>query len=222
MNRIMKKLSCFHTLFALNLLQPEDKIFHKCAKFDTGTSGRDKDISQWWAGISLKMSRRYLLCILKHVDLVTTSPSEQKKWRFLSSFCWSSMEDCNILAWFIQTNIFCKLYEIVTILFVHLVLRTCNVTTDIQNTVGSRPFSFWTFIISSLNLELVVLASSNFDFISAISAWTLDLADLMAAREVFFLSSKSVSCLYAPRLICLVMVNMGWICWVGSCERSWL
>ena len=64
-----------------------------------------------------------------------------------------------------------------------------------QKMVGSRPFSFWTFKISSLNLVFVVLANSSFDFISVISACTLVRAFLMASRDDFFLSSKSVSCL---------------------------
>ena len=111
-----------------------------------------------------------------------------------------------------------------------------------QNMVCSTPFSFWAFLISSLNLSVVLLARSSFDFMSAISAWIFTRPFLIAIEVAFFFSyekllsyilgvyerlfyqvawyflsrlevlfptSKSVSCLWAPMVSCLVVVRRG-------------
>ena len=112
-----------------------------------------------------------------------------------------------------------------------------------QNMVCSTPFSFWAFLISSLNLSVVLLARSSFDFMSAISAWIFTRPFLIAIEVAFFFSyekvlsyifyefkkgcfiklhdtfssslevlfptSKSVSCLWAPIVSCLVVVRRG-------------
>ena len=138
-----------------------------------------------------------------------------------------------------------------------------------QNMVCSTPFSFWAFLISSLNLSVVLLARSSFVFMSAISAWIFTRPFLIAIEVAFFFSceklllyifyefmegcfitlhdtfssslevlfptSKSVSCLWAPMVSCLVVVRRGckvvvmfwsgevwvkqectWMYWVGS------
>ena len=61
-----------------------------------------------------------------------------------------------------------------------------------QNMVCSTPFSFWAFLISSLNLSVVLLARSNFDFMSAISAWIFTRPFLIAIEVAFFFSYEKL------------------------------